>query len=84
MLKLTRLNGEVIFINADHIELLECTPDTIITLVNGRKYIVREPVENVVLAFIKYKQLTKNAVTVINRTTDTDKENGETQEKSRA
>jgi flagellar protein FlbD len=75
MLKLTKLNGEAIYINADHIELLECTPDTIITLVNGRKYIVKEQIDAVVQAFIKYKELIKNSVTVINKTEDTDKEN---------
>jgi flagellar protein FlbD len=83
MLKLTKLNGEQIYVNADHIELLECTPDTIITLVNGRKYIVKEKLDAVVLAFIQYKQLIKNNITIINRTTDTDIEDKETPNKSK-
>ena len=43
MIKVTRLNGKSYNLNAIYIESVEMNPDTTITLVNGKKYIVREP-----------------------------------------
>jgi flagellar protein FlbD len=45
---LNRLNGPPIALNCDLIERAEATPDTVLTLVDGTKYIVRESVEEVV------------------------------------
>lgn len=42
MLQLTRLSGPVFALNPDLIERAEATPDTVITLVNGSKYVIRE------------------------------------------
>ena len=47
MIKLTRFNGSTFYLNATHIETVEATPDTLITLFNDRKYIVRESAEEV-------------------------------------
>ncbi|WP_062197861.1 flagellar FlbD family protein [Massilibacterium senegalense] len=59
MIEVTRLNGQPFSINAIYIELLEETPDTIITLTNGKKYIVREPIEEVKEKITNfYKQIT--------------------------
>lgn len=56
MIKLTRLNGKEFVINADLIETIEATPDTVITLVNEHRYIVREPVDEVIKRVIEYKR----------------------------
>jgi flagellar protein FlbD len=37
-----RLNNSEFIINANQIEIIEATPDTVITLVNERKLIVKE------------------------------------------
>ena len=42
MVEVTKLNGVKILINPDLIELVEETPDTLITLTTGRKIIVKE------------------------------------------
>ncbi len=42
MINLSRLNGEKIMLNIDLIEMVEETPDTIVTLTTGRKILVRE------------------------------------------
>jgi flagellar protein FlbD len=39
---LTRLGGPVFALNQDMIERADCTPDTVITLVDGTKYVVTE------------------------------------------
>jgi flagellar protein FlbD len=40
----TRLNGDVFALNPDLVERADCTPDTVITLVDGTKYIISESV----------------------------------------
>lgn len=49
MITVTRLNGGGFALNPDLIERVEPTPDTVITLVDGAKYVVRESVEEVIL-----------------------------------
>ncbi len=56
MIAVTKLNGEEIIINAEMIELVEKTPDTIISLTTGHKYMVRDTVEQVVKRVIEYKR----------------------------
>ncbi|MFZ4583729.1 MAG: flagellar FlbD family protein [Acidimicrobiia bacterium] len=48
MILLTRLNGPQFAINADLIERAESTPDTVLTMVDGTKYVVRESLEELV------------------------------------
>ncbi|EPZ39235.1 MULTISPECIES: flagellar FlbD family protein [Anoxybacillus] len=49
MIQLTRLNGKPFTLNAIYIEQVEAFPDTTITLTNGKKFVVRESVEDVML-----------------------------------
>ena len=42
MIEITKLNGTLILINPDLIEIIESTPDTVISLTTGRKIIVKE------------------------------------------
>ncbi|MEF3304822.1 flagellar FlbD family protein [Paenibacillus sp. GYB003] len=48
MIPVTRLNGSKLTINALLIETIEETPDTLITLTTGKKFIVTENVSDVV------------------------------------
>ena len=54
MITVTRLDERVIVINAELIKMIESTPDTIITLINGDTLIVRENVDEVVRRAIDY------------------------------
>ncbi|GAB6173429.1 flagellar FlbD family protein [Paradesulfitobacterium aromaticivorans] len=45
MIYVTRLNGKQLVLNADLIETMEETPDTVITLTGGNKYVVAEAAE---------------------------------------
>lgn len=47
MIRVSRLDGSEFLINVLLIETVEAVPDTVITLTNGHKYIVREPVDEV-------------------------------------
>ncbi|CAM3339574.1 flagellar FlbD family protein [Nocardioides dubius] len=42
MITLTRLSGSQFVLNSDLIERVDATPDTVITLVDGKKYVVAE------------------------------------------
>lgn len=48
MIRVTRLNGSSILVNAIMIETIEETPDTIITLTTGKKFMVLEKAQDVV------------------------------------
>jgi len=54
MIALTRLNKKRFVLNAEQIRFIERTPDTMITLVNGDKIMVREPLEQVVELAVEY------------------------------
>lgn len=62
MVGLTKMNQHRIVINADQIEIIETTPDTVITMTNGHKYIVMENAEEVVALIVKYKQRIFNMI----------------------
>ena len=53
---MTRLNGTQILVNADLIELVEETPDTVITFTTGRKIIVKESRQEIKNLVILYKR----------------------------
>lgn len=48
MIVVTRLNGLPVALNCDLIERAEATPDTVLTLVDGTKYVLQESVEEIV------------------------------------
>lgn len=54
MISVTRLNGHRVVLNAELIKFLEETPDTMITLVNGERVIVKEPLDEVVRRAVEY------------------------------
>lgn len=56
MVHLTRLNGQPFVLNAEMIQEIEATPDTIVTLNTGQKIMVKEPVDAVREAVINYKR----------------------------
>jgi flagellar protein FlbD len=48
MIIVTRLHGTSVAVNCDLIERVEATPDTVVTLVDGSRYVVSETVAEVV------------------------------------
>ncbi len=56
MVKLTRLNGREFVLNSDLIKFIEETPDTIITLRDQEKVIVRENVDEIVRRVIDFRR----------------------------
>ena len=56
MITLHRLNGEEIILNHHHIEIIEQLPDTIITLTNEKKYLVKESADQVIKKIMDYNR----------------------------
>lgn len=50
-----RLRGEPLYVNADLIESVESTPDTVLTLLDGRRLLVDETPEAVVESFTAFR-----------------------------
>lgn len=55
MIKLTKLNDSTFVLNCELIETIESTPDTVITLNNGKKYVVTENIDEVIEKVMQYK-----------------------------
>jgi len=55
MIELTRLNGNPIVLNSDLIKSAEASPDTMLTLINGEKLIVRESCAQVTDKVLAYR-----------------------------
>ena len=56
MIRLTRLNHVPMIVNADLIEHIDMTPDTVVTLTSGQKYMVLETAEEVVEKVIGFRR----------------------------
>lgn len=54
MIAVTRLNGKQFVLNSDLIESMEATPDTVITLTGGNKYVVSETTEELIRRITDY------------------------------
>jgi flagellar protein FlbD len=56
MIQLTRLNNHPMVVNSDLIKFVEQAPDTVITLVNGDKIVVRESAQDVLERVIQFRR----------------------------
>lgn len=56
MIRLTRLNGKAFVLNAELVEILEATPDTVVTLSNGNRFVVSESVDEVIERIVEYRR----------------------------
>ncbi len=55
MIIVSRLNGQRFVVNADLVERVEETPDTVLTLLDGRKYLVRESLQDVIDLVVDFR-----------------------------
>lgn len=56
MIQLTRLNSHPVAVNSDLIKFVEQAPDTVITLVNGEKILVRETSDEVLKRIVEFRR----------------------------
>lgn len=56
MVRLTRINHQPIVLNSDLVEHLESTPDTVITLISGKKWVVLESPDEIVRLIVEFRR----------------------------
>jgi len=56
MIKLTRLNKSEFLLNADLIEHIELTTDTVVTLTNGTSFVVKEQAEEILDRIVQFRK----------------------------
>ena len=56
LIELHRLNGDAFLLNSDMIETVEVTPDTVLRLMNGHRYIVKEKVRDVYKKIVAFRK----------------------------
>ena len=56
MILLHKLNDDEFILNSDHIETIEERPDTVLSLSNEKKYIVKETAAEVVAKVMEFRQ----------------------------
>ncbi|HHC08777.1 MAG TPA: endoflagellar protein [Actinobacteria bacterium] len=55
MIVVHRLRGEEMFLNADLIESIERTPDTVVTLIDGRRIVVSDDPDDIARRVVAYR-----------------------------
>ena len=65
MILLHKMNGEEFILNANHIETIEAKPDTTITLINEKKYLVKETKEEVLARIYEYYKRVLSGINTI-------------------
>ena len=56
MIEVHRLNGELFLLNSDMIEIIDATPDTVVRLVNGHRYVIKEKVGDIKKAIVEFRR----------------------------
>ncbi len=62
MIRVTRLDGTPMLVNVDQITWVEFTPDTVISLANGEKLLVRDGAEEIVARTHEFKRAMQTPV----------------------
>lgn len=55
MIMVTRFDGSVVYVNPHQIEFMEETPDLVISMLSGRKLVVKEHYSDVAKRIIEYR-----------------------------
>lgn len=56
MIEVTGLNSKIFYLNEDNIEKLEQVPETVITMINDKKYLVKDDVEEILDKIVSFKK----------------------------
>ena len=74
MIRLTRINRIPLVLNSDLIEHIEVTPDTVVSLTTGQKFMVRESADEVIELVIDFRRriLAANPPEVLPESGETD------------
>lgn len=66
MIKVHKLNGSEVVINAELIECLEPGPETVVSLATGNRFLVRETADEVTAKILEYRRQINSDKKVVN------------------
>jgi flagellar protein FlbD len=72
MVKVTKINGAPLVINAELVETIEFTPDTIVTLTTGKKVILKDSVDDLIQRIVEYRRTVLDRLTVVDKSKRTE------------
>ena len=70
MIRLSRINHAPLVLNADMIEHVEITPDTVIAMMNGQKFVVTESVDEVIRKVIDFRRSISELPQIMDRSAE--------------
>jgi flagellar protein FlbD len=62
VIALTKINGNAFVVNAELIKFIEVTPDTMITLTTGDRFIVKESTTEVIRKVVEYGRMRRRLI----------------------
>ena len=65
MIRLTRINRVPLVLNADLIEHVETTPDTVIAMTTGQKFVVTESADEVIEKVIEFRRASRGSLKLL-------------------
>lgn len=65
MIHVTRLDGKETVVNVDQVLMVEDTPDTVLTFMNGHRLVVKEPVEEIIDRAVQFKRRIHGGLQVV-------------------
>ncbi|MEW5741773.1 MAG: flagellar FlbD family protein [Myxococcota bacterium] len=65
MIRVTRLDGKEAVVNDDQVLMVEDTPDTVLTFMNGHRLVVREPVEEIIDRAVQFRRRVHSGLQVV-------------------
>jgi len=71
VIRVTRLDGSELYLNAEFIQSVESSPDTHLVLLNGQSYVVTERDAEIVERILAYRRSVYGGAGGVNRTTAT-------------
>jgi flagellar protein FlbD len=57
MVEVTRLDGKIYYVNPHQIEYIESNPDTTLTMLSGKRLVVREDYQTLFTRIVEYRRL---------------------------
>lgn len=71
MIEVHRLNGESFLLNSDMIETIDITPDTVVRLLNGHRYVVRDKIGDIYKKIVAFRKMAGYTCIVANTADET-------------
>lgn len=62
MVKLTRLNNQVVVVNPDHIQSADASPDTTLRLASGERMVVKESLDELISKVVAFRQRVQSGI----------------------